>query len=185
MKHLVAAAVIVVAYFGVGASQRPDESEFARALSAYMADHHAAAAGLPATQASSLSLQNAETTMAERLRARRPEARPGYILGPVAERIRVIVREEIGGPQGTSMLASIEEANIHGVRARINRRYPPGLPRVTMPSPMLAKLPPIPSELEYRFLGRSFLLVDARASLVIDVLQDVLPAQVGTRRSMQ
>ena len=54
----------------------------------------------------------------------------------MAERIRTIVREEIGGPQGTSMLASIEKANIHGVLARINRRYRPGLPRGTMPSPM-------------------------------------------------
>jgi len=185
MKHLVAVAVMIVVSIGVGASQRPDESEFARALSAYMADHRAAEDGLPATQASPLTLQSVETTMAARLRARRPGARPGYILGPVAERIRAVVREEIGGPQGTSMLASIEESNIHGVRARINRRYPPGLPRATMPSPMLAKLPPIPAELEYRFLGRSLLLVDARASLVIDVLQEVLPAQVATRRSPQ
>src|SRR5688572_26726909 len=128
MKHLVAAAVMMVVSLGVGASQRPDESEFARALSAYMADHRAAADGLAASQVSPLALQNVETTMATRIRARRPQARPGYILGPVAERIRAIVREEIGGPQGTSMLVSIEEANIHGVPARINRRYPPGLP---------------------------------------------------------
>ena len=75
--------------------------------------------------------------------------------------------------------------SLHGVRPRINRRYPPGLPRATMPSPMLAKLPPIPAELEYRFLGRSFLLVDARANLVIDVLEDVLPTQAATRRAPQ
>ena len=185
MKHLVAVAVLIVVPVGVGASQRPDESEFARALSAYMADHRAAADGLPAGQTSPLTLQNVETTMAARLRERRPQARPGAILGPVAERIRAIVREEINGPQGPSMLAAIEESNIHGVLARVNHRYPPGLPRVTMPSPMLAKLPPLPAELEYRFLGRSMLLVDARASLVVDVLQDVLPAKVATRRAPQ
>ena len=54
------------------------------------------------------------------------QARPGYILGPVAERIRTIVREEIGGPQGASMLASIEEANIHGVQSAHQPPLPTG-----------------------------------------------------------
>jgi hypothetical protein len=40
---------------------------------------------------------------------------------------------------------------------------------------MLAGLPELPGELEYRFLGRDLLLVDVLANLVVDVLHDALP----------
>jgi hypothetical protein len=34
----------------------------------------------------------------------------------------------------------------------------------------------VPEELEYRFLGRSLMLVDTRTDLIVDMLPDVLPA---------
>jgi hypothetical protein len=40
---------------------------------------------------------------------------------------------------------------------------------------MLAGLPELPPELEYRFLGRHLILVDVLANLVVDVLPDALP----------
>jgi hypothetical protein len=40
---------------------------------------------------------------------------------------------------------------------------------------MLAGLPELPGELEYRFLGRDLLIVDVLANLVVDVLHDALP----------
>jgi hypothetical protein len=42
-------------------------------------------------------------------------------------------------------------------------------------SSMLAALPEVPPELEYRFLGRHLILVDVLANLVVDVLHDALP----------
>jgi len=41
---------------------------------------------------------------------------------------------------------------------------------------MLAGLPELPGELEYRFLGRNLLIIDVLANLVVDVLDDALPA---------
>jgi hypothetical protein len=40
---------------------------------------------------------------------------------------------------------------------------------------MLAGLPELPGDLEYRFLGRDLLIVDVLANLVVDVLPDALP----------
>jgi hypothetical protein len=40
---------------------------------------------------------------------------------------------------------------------------------------MLAGLPQLPPELEYRFLGRHLILVDVLANVVVDVLYDALP----------
>jgi hypothetical protein len=41
---------------------------------------------------------------------------------------------------------------------------------------LLWQLPPLPEELQYRFVGADLLLVDVPASLVVDVLHDALPA---------
>jgi polyphosphate kinase len=41
---------------------------------------------------------------------------------------------------------------------------------------MLAMLPELPRELEYRFLGRHLILIDVLANVVVDVLHEALPA---------
>jgi hypothetical protein len=41
---------------------------------------------------------------------------------------------------------------------------------------ILRALPDLPAELEYRFVGRHLVLLDAPANLVVDVLRDALPA---------
>ena len=102
-------------------------------------------------------------------------ARQGDILGPASAQLRQLVRREISGPQGAAMLAAVEETNVYGVRLRVNRRYPPALPRVTMPGSLLAKLPALPQGLEYRFVGRSLVLLDTDAGLVVDLIPDTLP----------
>ena len=40
---------------------------------------------------------------------------------------------------------------------------------------MIAALPELPPEIEYRFLGRHLMLVDVLANLIVDVLPDALP----------
>ena len=42
------------------------------------------------------------------------------------------------------------------------------------PPPVLAALPPLPDELQYRFVGRDLVLVDVDASIVLDILPGVI-----------
>ena len=41
---------------------------------------------------------------------------------------------------------------------------------------LLAALPALPEELQFRFVGRDLVLVDVHADLVLDILKDALPA---------
>ena len=53
-----------------------------------------------------------------------------------------------------------------------------GVPAHTWPS-LLRRLPPLPLELEYRFVGTSLLIVDVRAGLIVDLLEAALPVNDG------
>ena len=162
--------------------QAQNDPAFRNAVVSYVELQRSEVAELPPASPTVTATQDREAQLARRIQARRPDARPGDILGLAAGHIRNLVSSEIAGARGNAVLSSIEQTNIHGVKLRVNHRYPPALPRVTMPSPILAKLPPVPSELEYRFLGRSLVLVDTECALVVDVLPDVLPPVLPSRR---
>jgi hypothetical protein len=57
----------------------------------------------------------------------------------------------------------------------VNDRYPDGVPVTTMPSQLLEALPKLDPYLEYRFIGKRLVLVDASAGMVLDMTPDVLP----------
>ena len=66
------------------------------------------------------------------------------------------------------MLAIVEEENTVHIPARVNADYPAGASMPLMPTCLLAALPPLPPELEYRFVGRDLILWDVHAGLIVD-----------------
>jgi hypothetical protein len=50
----------------------------------------------------------------------------------------------------------------------VSRDYPEGKPRSTTPPTVLAILPVLPPDIEYRFVGRDLILLDTRANIVVD-----------------
>ena len=58
--------------------------------------------------------------------------------------------------------------------AQVNARPPMGRHVRVWPA-LLAALPALPEELEYRFVGWDLVLVDVHADLVVDILKDALP----------
>ena len=152
--------------------------QFSTTVASYVDLHRSAESGLDKgiRAADPDAIDKFERSLATRISALRSQATAGDLLAPAASHIRQVVAAEIASPSGPAILATIEDENVHGVRLRVNHRYPPTLPRVTMPSRLLARLPVLPPELEYRFLGRSLVLVDTHAALVVDLLPDVLPA---------
>jgi hypothetical protein len=50
----------------------------------------------------------------------------------------------------------------------INGIYPDGKPYSTVPGTILAVLPALPDDVEYRFLGRHLILLDVRADVILD-----------------
>ena len=56
----------------------------------------------------------------------------------------------------------------------IDGTYPDGKTRSTMPGIVLATLPRLPDDIEFRFLGRHLILYDARANTIIDQLPNAI-----------
>ena len=118
--------------------------------------------------------------LAAMLRDTRPNARVGDFFEPTVAgafryRIATALREE------DYDLAAVSGADDEGSdlpeprRLAVNRPLPWGVGGDTWPAAVRA-LPPLPRELEYRFVGRDLILLDTRANLVVDILELALPA---------
>lgn len=121
-----------------------------------------------------------EQALAHGIQAARHAARPGDILGPVEGQVRATVKRALRGPQGRDARAKADEENPEAdgtqrVNVSVNAVYPEAQPVSGMPAELLQKLPPLPPELEYRFVGRDLILLDAKARLILDFLKDVAP----------
>jgi hypothetical protein len=116
--------------------------------------------------------------LAAKIRAARKDARPGDIFTPAVECVlREIIATSLEGFDTDALLASLNEENPPDVVLvpQINGRWPVGVPLGSMPPKLLADLPPLPDDLQYRFLGGDLVLWDAQANLVVDVIRRALP----------
>ena len=89
--------------------------------------------------------------------------------------IRRQIAAGLGGPDGAAVRQSIMEDNPGKVKLQVNGRYPDGLPFTTMPTPVLAELPRLPDDVEYRFIGDRLILLDVHAQLVVDFMDAAIP----------
>jgi hypothetical protein len=106
----------------------------------------------------------------------RPRARQGDLLPPDTRAyLRRQIARALAGPDGRAIRQEIAEENPGKVKLQVNGRYPDGIPVTTMPPTVLAELPRLPDDVEYRFLGERLLLLDAHARLVIDYMDAAIP----------
>jgi hypothetical protein len=129
-----------------------------------------------------------EEATAEQLDARQralarliQQARRSEKVGDIFERdIRPVFRRLLAGlftgPEGSKMRMAIMEENPgQVVRLEINGRYPDTIPLSNMPPQVLRALPPLPRDLEYRFIGRTLILFDTSAHIIVDYITDAVP----------
>ncbi len=113
--------------------------------------------------------------LADTIRLARRRAQPGNIFhSAIAPAILQLLRSELAARQPEERRAIFAEVP-RVLTLRVNDRYPAGDPVATMPAGLLLLLPPLPPELQYRFLGRTLILLDVDANLVVDVLPYSLP----------
>ena len=117
-------------------------------------------------------LRAAQQALAERIGAARTPAKQGDIFTPeITARFRKLLRPEVKEP-GTK--ATIEDDNPGAFPFKVNGPYPSKEPLSTVPPNVLASLPPLPKDLEYRFVSRHLILRDARANLIIDYIPNAI-----------
>lgn len=99
----------------------------------------------------------------------RAQAKLGDIFVPGMQTyIRGVVRRVLSGPEGPRIKASLMDENPMQVQFNVNDRYPDTIPMSTMPPDVLAALPPLEKDLEYRFVGNRLVLLDLQSHLIID-----------------
>ena len=103
--------------------------------------------------------------LARKIRVARADAKQGDIFSPeVSAQFKKALTLEI---DANTMALNMDENPGH-IDVPINGSYPLRKTVTTMPPNVLAALPKLPPDLEYRFLGRHLVLVDTRASVIID-----------------
>ena len=117
-------------------------------------------------------------TLATKISAARKDARQGDIFTPDIEHwFRRKVAEYLEGCNTEELLAALNEENPKGLVLipRINGRWPEDASLGPMPPKLLAGLPQIPEELQYRFMNRDLILWDVHANIVVDFIKQAMP----------
>jgi hypothetical protein len=150
---------------------------FDRSVQDYAALHRRLARLTPRLQvtADPVQLRGAVDALGNEIRLARQTAQVGTIFTPV---VAILFRERIQTAlwdfDVTVLMAEMEEDAEPGAqRPVVNGRFPWGSGNAIWPS-VLAALPELPEELEYRFVGADLVLIDVPADLVVDILQDAL-----------
>jgi cytoskeletal protein RodZ len=79
------------------------------------------------------------------------------------------------GQDGKEVKNTIMDENVKMPAIAVNEHYPDGVPVTTMPAQLLETLPRLPAYMEYHFVGKKLVLVDAAAGVVVDFTPNVLP----------
>lgn len=110
------------------------------------------------------------------VRAARSGAKQGDLFAPVlAGHIREVIKSETKPKEKQEVRETVLESEVKGVPLRVNHPYPESEELLEMPPTLLLKLPQLPKQVRYRYVGRSLLLVDRENALIIDFMPDALP----------
>ena len=152
-------------------------AEFTRAVHAYANLHHTVAAWLPPEEmcADPEEIQRRVGRLAQALSTERAAARAGDVFKPALaslfrRRLADAVRQSRHRGEGLAVHQAPQDMR----RLEVNETFP-WIVGHHMPPAILARLTPLPPELEYRFVYRDLVLLDVDANLVVDILEDALP----------
>ena len=116
------------------------------------------------------------TALEQSLRNARAGAKRGELFRPeAADYIRRTLKTEFQGKDRQELRDKVFETELQGVVLRVNYPYAQSAEFSEMPATLLAKLPQLPKEVRYRFVGRNMLLVDRESDVIIDYMPDALP----------
>lgn len=113
----------------------------------------------------------------ESVRAARAGAKQGDMFTPdAAAMIRAIIKDEFRGRDRVELRKTVlVESEVKAVPLRVNYPYPEVKEQLEMPPNLLLRLPQLPKQIRYRFVGRNMLLVDRENGLILDYMTEAIP----------
>jgi len=151
-------------------------AEFKKRVEDYAAFSKALADSLPKLPANATPQQIDQDQRAfQQLVVRaRANAKEGDLFIPEMQTyVRALLAGVFEGPLGASERKAVHDEP-HPVRPAINTRYPDEVPLATMPPKLLANLPTLPDQLEYRFVYNDLILMDVHAHVILDVVEGAM-----------
>jgi hypothetical protein len=118
-------------------------------------------------------IKDAQQGLAERIGAARAGVKPGEIFTPeIAAVFKRLLRPEATQQQTKE---AMKEDKPVVVSFKVNGPYPDKQPVATVPPNVLAALPQLPKDIEYRFIEKHLILRDSRANLIVDYMLNAIP----------
>jgi Skp family chaperone for outer membrane proteins len=112
----------------------------------------------------------------EAVRNARASAKQGDLFVPVlAAHIREVIKSETPTKVKKEVRATVVESEVKAVPLRVNQPYPESQEQLEMPPALLLRLPQLPKQVRYRYVGRNMLLVDRENGLILDFMPNALP----------
>ena len=110
------------------------------------------------------------------VQAARASAKQGDLFVPVlAAHIREVIKSEMPAKVQKEVRETVIESEVKAVPLRVNQPYPESQEQLEMPPALLLRLPQLPKQVKFRYVGRNMLLVDRENGLIIDFMPDALP----------
>ena len=156
----------------------PSLERFSRALETYLALRSRVTTEVPSltVTVNPADIENTSNRLAAAITRGRGAAAAGEFFGPPVDAELRRRLKDLASKMDLRAIVMPEDAEERsGGKVTVHARYPEGTPVSTMPPSVLAALPAIPATLEYRFVGRTLILRDVEAALILDFLPNAVP----------
>ena len=177
---LLTAPQALIASTPASSDQHPVLAEFRCAVQEYVDLHRRLKTRVPPFEVTADAERNRRAVdgLAAAIRAERPHAQPGDVFtneGGRVFRARIHAALDRNAYDALVLLRARDTDDEGGwLPLTINGAFP-WLAGTAMWPFMIEALPPLPAELQYRFVGRDLVLLDVHAEIVVDVLPAALP----------
>ena len=147
-------------------------------LEEYLKIRARAAEGLPKVKQLTddpTEIEKRQKALAAAIQVERADAKQGDIFSPdVRKYLGGIIRGEAKGATKEATRDGNPKDEGAPVPIGVNKSYPKGAPLSTMPADLLLKLPQLPKDLQYRFVGETLILLDSLSGLIVDYIPNTM-----------
>lgn len=127
------------------------------------------------TTSDAAELDGRQKALASAIQDARRQAKPGDLIpAEIAAQIKEAIEADLQMRDPAARRAALDEVPV--VPLRLNQPFPADAALTTVPPLLLARLPALPDNLQYRFVGRHMALLDGDIHIVLDYVERVLPA---------
>lgn len=124
----------------------------------------------------SVEIVNTSDALARAIQRARPQSRgTRFFNATTTVLLKQCISDTVRRENLAPVLATIDDEGGRQGAVTVYLRFPASSQMATMPPSLLAVLPRIPRELEYRIIGTALVLRDVDAALILDVIPAAIP----------